>query len=363
MPTVLWWGRYDPQYSRNRIVCKLFSDLGWQVTTFRPWASSSGWLEAYGRGLQRPDLLWVPCFRQRDVGSALFWRDKWGVPLIVDPLISAYQKDVFEKGKWPADSRRAERRRLWEADLLGRADLVVADTPAHADYYGDILGVRPERLAVVYVGAEDSLFVPWTYPPLQEPYEILFYGSYLRLQGIDVIVRAAERIQTSNLKWVLLGDGDLKPVIQRQAQGLKNVVFEPWLAYADLPGRMARAHIILGIFGTSRKAGMVIPNKMFQTMALGRPVITRKSSAYPSELLQKDVIGWVPEGDPQALADRVRTWLATPEHLAQRGQQTRDLFERYFSANRLRNMLGNLLHQKLGLPRDAAAAAPLEKEN
>jgi glycosyltransferase involved in cell wall biosynthesis len=350
MPSVLWWGRFDPQYSRNRIVCKLFSDLGWLVAAFRPRASPLGWVEAHVRRLSRPDLIWVPCFRQRDVTSAAYWAKKWRVPLIIDPLISAYEKDVFEKRKWLPDDRRALKRRRWEAALLQQADAVVADTAAHAHFYQETLGVRAEKTAVLFVGAEEGLFEPQPHPVPQEPFEILFYGSYLHLQGVDVIVAAADRLRQLPLRWVLLGDGDLRPGIEQQARGVPNIKFEPWIAYTELPQRMARAHVVLGIFGTSPKAGMVIPNKMFQTMASARPVITRRSTAYPEELSGSDVIGWVPEGQPDALAAKVRDWMTDPAMLAERGQATRRLYETFFSETRLRGQLAWLLEKRLGLP-------------
>ena len=29
MKTILWWGRFDPGYSRNSVVMNLLNDLGW----------------------------------------------------------------------------------------------------------------------------------------------------------------------------------------------------------------------------------------------------------------------------------------------------------------------------------------------
>ena len=69
-----------------------------------------------------------------------------GMPLLADPLISAYDKQVFERGKFPAASRRGLRLKRWEAQLLGRADCVLADTEAHAAFFRDVLGVSGDRL-------------------------------------------------------------------------------------------------------------------------------------------------------------------------------------------------------------------------
>ena len=77
------------------------------------------------------------------------------MPLVFDPLISAYDKQVDERQKITAGSRAAEKLLRRERALFQRADRVVADTALHADYFAGQLGVAPERLAVVYVGAEE----------------------------------------------------------------------------------------------------------------------------------------------------------------------------------------------------------------
>ena len=48
-----------------------------------------------------------------------------------------------------------------------------------------------------------------------------------------------------------------------------------WVDYADLVSWISRADLCLGIFGTSEKAASVIPNKVYQVVAAGRPVCPR----------------------------------------------------------------------------------------
>jgi len=131
MPTVLWWGRADPEYSRNRILLKSFGDLGWQVDFYRPVSSHFGFMEAFFHRLNRPELIWLPCFCHYDISSASHWALKWKLPLVIDPLISSFEKEVHEKAKFAAGSRRGRKKRRWETRLFSKAAAVVADTPAH----------------------------------------------------------------------------------------------------------------------------------------------------------------------------------------------------------------------------------------
>ena len=66
--TVLWWGRFDPAYSRNRVYIALFKELGWDVRLFPvKYCCALGDLEWLIRGDKslRPNLVWVPVARQR----------------------------------------------------------------------------------------------------------------------------------------------------------------------------------------------------------------------------------------------------------------------------------------------------------
>lgn len=51
---VLFWGRFDPGYSRNRVYAALFRELGWDVDYFFvKWFPKFGDWEAVVRGLGR----------------------------------------------------------------------------------------------------------------------------------------------------------------------------------------------------------------------------------------------------------------------------------------------------------------------
>lgn len=343
MPTVLWWGRFDPDYSRNRILRQLLTELGWRIVDFRPAISGMADLEARLRRLPKPDLVWVPCFRQRDLAAARRWSRARGIPLVFDPLISAYDKQVFERQKVPPESASAKRLLAWESKLLHSADRVIADTPPHADFFADTLGVPRERLSVVYVGAEETLFHPAPMAPHDagRSFEVLFYGSFISLQGPEVIVEAARLYQGPPVRWVLLGEGPLRSACEEKAKGLANVTFESWLPYAQLPSRIHQADVLLGVFGTSAKASRVIPNKVFQALACGRPVITRTSLAYPAELSNRSGSGieWIEGGDAKQLAEVVASLASSRNALASLSERALATYQEFFSSRLIKSQL------------------------
>lgn len=351
-PTVLWWGRFDPLYARNAFLMRLFGELGWQVVSFRPRWSPLGQWEAALRPLPKPSLVWVPAFRQRDIAAAAAWARTRSVPLIIDPLISAYDKQVFERRKFDPGSARAERLHRWEAQCFSLADAVVVDTPAHADFFHEALAVPREKLHLIWVGADEARFRATPLPPNPEAGpEALFWGSFLPLHGPETIVAAAQCYQGPPLRLTLIGDGPLLARCQALAHDAPlppklTLTFAPPISYDALPERIAQAHFVLGIFGATPKAERVIPNKVFQGLASGRPVVTRQAPSYPEPVIQETASGllWVPAADPNALA-RCLTELAAsaPAHWQRLGEAARTTFLRHFNETTIRRQLAALL--------------------
>lgn len=352
MPTVLWWGRSDPGYSRNRILRKLLGELGWQITDFRPTLSGLADWEARLRRFPKPDLVWVPCFRQRDLAAASRFARAHDVPLVFDPLISAYDKQVDERGKLSLDSPRAKRLLAWERKLFQLADQIIADTPAHADYFAEVLGVSRDKVAVVYVGAEETLFTPHPIMPKQpgEPLEVLFYGSFIPLQGPETIIEAARLYQGPHVKWTLIGQGPLRRKCEEKAAGMNNVMFEDWLPYEKLPARIGQADILLGVFGSTPKAGRVIPNKVYQSLACGRAVVTSSANAYPEPLRIGENTGlvWTTAGNAHSLAEQVAALAADRDRLNALGNAAAETSRQFFSRDAIRNQLAATMYGLLG---------------
>jgi glycosyltransferase involved in cell wall biosynthesis len=342
--TVLWWGRFDPDYSRNRINRRLLADLGWQIRDFHPHVSATGDIEAALRRIQVPELVWVPCFRQRDVAAAARWAARHAVPMVFDPLISAWDKQAFERKKFAEDDRRARKLLEQERKLFAAADVILADTDAHRDFFVETFGLDGDRVVIVPIGAEDSLFKPSPPRSLGDgAVEILFYGSFIGLQGPQVIIEAARLYEGPPVNWRLLGQGPLLSKCREQARCLSTVSFEPWLAYEKLPARIGEADILLGAFGASDKARRVIPNKVFQALACGRPVITRAAAAYPAALAGSEGIAFVPANQPRALAAMVADWAGAPDRLAARCEAAASIYRQYFANDAIRNSLADAL--------------------
>jgi glycosyltransferase involved in cell wall biosynthesis len=201
-------------------------------------------------------------------------------------------------------------RLLWAGEWLASraADLAYMDTAAHARRMEGLFRLAPDSVGCVWVGAEQAFF---RIGPQRRPdkcLQVLFYGQFIPLHGIDTIIEAARLLRETPVRWTLVGHGQEAPRIRAMLarDPLPTLHWIDWVAYDQLGECMQRADVCLGIFGTSDKAASVIPNKVFQIVASRRPLVTRDSPAI-RELLADGppCVHLVAPGNAQALADAI----------------------------------------------------------
>ena len=183
---------------------------------------------------------------------------------------------------------------------------MIADTPVHADFYAQLAGISRERIGVVWVGARDDVFTPQSDAHRRDDL-VLFYGTFINLHGIDVIVRAAKLLQGDGIEVRIIGTGQEEAKITALLHELEptNVTRVPSVPLEQLAREIGEATVCLGIFGSSEKATRVVPNKVFECAAVGRPIVTADTPAMRAAFDDTE-LAMVPAGDPTALAAEIR---------------------------------------------------------
>jgi glycosyltransferase involved in cell wall biosynthesis len=312
-------GAYLPSYARHRVIQRGMQQLGVQVDE----VVDRGMLPIrWGRMIAA--LHRIPAGTPIVVGEAsnyltpvLLEARRLGIPLLFDPFVSLRDSIEDSTDGW----RRAALAPLLELiDRLNNwaAGAVILDTPQTRAYFVERLGLRPEKAHVAYIGAETDLFYPRPSPVTADaPVRVLFYGTFIPLQGIDVIVKAAAEVQreTSGIHVQIVGGGQTSAEIHALASRLqvRNITFGPaQIAYQQLPELIAGADICLGVFADRPKTTRVIPNKLYQCAAMGIPVITADTPAVRAGFDAGELV-LVPAGDHHALAAAVLALAADPQ--------------------------------------------------
>jgi glycosyltransferase involved in cell wall biosynthesis len=213
-------------------------------------------------------------------------------PVVFNPLVSLTDTLVEDRRRFRPGSLPARMLRSIDRHAFRAADLVVADTAAQAAFF---LSLGARRVEVCFVGAEDRLFEPGWSPPGDAT--ALFVGKLIPLHGLPTILEAARLAPDVHFR--VVGSGQLDRLLDDLPANVEHV---PWVEYEQLPAELHRASCALGIFGTSAKAARVIPNKAFQALACGTPLITADTPAARELLRDGESALLVPPGDPEALA-------------------------------------------------------------
>ena len=318
---VLYFGTYERDYPRNAQVISCLRRAGVEVHErhVAVWdGSRDNWRAgpvaalklavAEARLLPRPqtdfDALVVGYPGHFDLPAAR--RAARGRPVVFNPLVSLADTFVGDRARFRAGSPAARALEAVDRRALHAADLVVADTRANAEHLGELAGLPPERVEVAFVGAEERIFTPGWSPA--EPFTILFVGKLIPLHGLETVLGAARAAPELRLR--LVGSGQLEGLVRERPP---NVDWVPWVEYERLAGELHRAGCALGIFGTSDKASRVIPNKAFQALACGTPLVTADTPAARELLADGESALLVPPGDAHALADTLRRLAGDPE--------------------------------------------------
>ncbi len=329
-------GQFDPSYARNRTMAKALRRAGATVVTLtddRRYLQRTPALLARARG-QAFDLLLVGFPGQADVAVAKALGLAKGAPVVFDAFSSIWETAQDRGGRPPLVGRR--RIEDWASCRL--ADIVVLDTATHADFFRTWVGVPARKLRTAWVGADDELLQPR--PRGSGPgFRVLFYGTYIPLHGIDTIVRAAHELEQRGVEveMVLVGTGQTYDSVRALADGLAlaSVRFEPRMPVAGLAAEIAASDLCLGIFSDAPKAARVIPNKVFDALAMARPVVTADTPA-AREVLVHGVNAWlVPPADPGALAGAIAHLKGDEQTRARMAGAGHDLFRRRFSIDAL----------------------------
>jgi glycosyltransferase involved in cell wall biosynthesis len=241
-----------------------------------------------------------------------------GVPIIWDAFLSLYNTIVEDRRL--LSSRNPLARLIWAWEWLAcrAADRVVLDTRAHADYFARTFHLPESKIAAVFVGAEPDAFPCLAEPYVTEPAPIvLFYGQFIPLHGIDTIIQAARIARHEPIDWVIIGCGQEEIRIRSllDADPLPRVKWIPWVKYEELSDWLSCSRVCLGIFGDTDKAARVIPNKAFQILMSGKPLVTRDSPAM-RELVEPCHPGifLVPPANSHALIEAVRSAIQLPSN-------------------------------------------------
>ena len=215
--------------------------------------------------------------------------------------------------------------------LYGRARRVVINSPGFLPFLARY-GVPAGKIHVVPNGVDVRQFDPavrgeewraaWR---AADRFVVLYAGALGPANGLEIVLEAAALLRDTRALFVLVGDGKARGELAAAsaARGLDNVLLagaQPKRAMRDVLGA---ADACLAALRDIPLFRTTYPNKVFDYMAAGRPVLLAIDGVIRDVVERARAGIFIPPGDGHALAEAVRRLLETPDEAQTMGARGR----------------------------------------
>jgi glycosyltransferase involved in cell wall biosynthesis len=356
--TCCYFGTYRENYSRNQMmiaglrlnnvtVIECHETL-WHGIEDRIQTVSGGWmkpsfwwrfLSTYWRLLKKInkigdfDIIIVGYPGQFDVllAKVISWcKHK---PLVWDIFMSIYLISV-ERGMEESNKFTIKFMHQIEGLAVKLPNLLILDTTEYVKWFTQNYGIASERFRLVPTGADNRIFYPMQNDPAGSgEFQILYAGTFIPNHGVMYIVEAAKLLMDSPIIFILIGNGpDYSKAKQFVDQNhLINVRFIEWMEKKELVKQYIQADVCLGAFGTTPQSMMTVQNKIYEAMAMEKPVISGDSPAVRQVFIHGEHIYICQRASGQSIANAVISLFNNPSLRSQIAQNGYKLFKEQYS--------------------------------
>lgn len=344
---VLYFGVYDPDYSRNWVLINGLRKNGVEVEELRQKPARGAWLK----------LIWGYLKLKKDFtavvvgfpGQEMMFLARWlfrKKPIVFDAFTSHYGGYILDRKRWGEKSWRARCFRWLDYWSCRLAKIVLLDTQAHIDFFVKEFKLPPEKFRRIWIGANDDLFKAEKNTSAAEGvFRVIFFGTYVPLQGAEQIVQAAKILEKDQeIVFYFIGRGQDRNKAFNLARelGLKNIIFKDMLEPVKLRVEIGQADVALGLFGQTPKTPLVIPNKIYEALAMGKAVITADTPAIRELFSEKEMV-LVKAGNPRAIAEAILELKSNPTRRRQLAENGQRKFQQFAASSVLGRQLKEIL--------------------
>ena len=222
-------------------------------------------------------------------------------------------------------SRGAARRQI--VVIPNGVDVAPYDPAARGEAYRSEVGAGPNDVLVVYAGAHG---VP---------------------NDLDVVLDAAEILRDEkDVRFALVGGGRVRADLMERAERMKlsNLVFTEAVPKPRMPEVLAAADVCVAVLRPLRLFGTTYPNKVFDYMAAGRPLVLAIDGVIRAVVEDAGAGTFVAPGSAPAMASAVLRYARDPQLRVQHGGAGRACVEAHFQREDQGDALGELMREVVG---------------
>ena len=288
-----------------------------------------------GLGVEKVDLVWgtsPPIFqavtawllaRLKGARFILEIRDLWPAFAVAVGVVK--NKTLIRMTEW------------LEKFLYHRADRIMINSPGFFEHIrargGDDLTLIPNGADMTMFDPSDDGLAFREAHGLRDDFVVMYAGAHGLSNDLGVLLQAAAILRDErHIKVIFLGDGKDKDKLLSEAESLnlENVMFLPSVPKDEMSGALAGADACVAILKPIEMYKTVYPNKVFDYMAAGRPVLLAIDGVV-RDVVEKAGGGvFVEPGKPEKLADAILKFAHSKDQCLQMGKNGRAYLETHF---------------------------------
>ncbi|NOX62602.1 MAG: glycosyltransferase family 4 protein [Chloroflexi bacterium] len=242
--------------------------------------------------------------------------------------------------------------RWLERFLYARASHLLVNSPAYRDYLIET-GVHPTKISFIPNGVDVGMFDPanrgsafrrqWG---VEASFVVTYAGALGLANDISTLLRAAHHLrERKDIHFLLVGDGKERSRLETLSRewALDNVTFTGPLPKAQMPEVLAASDACVAILQDIPMFRTTYPNKVFDYMAAGRPIVLAIDGVIRSVVEEAGAGVFVPPGDDKALAKAITVLADDPEMARAMGERGRERVVQHFNRARQAQAFKRLL--------------------
>ena len=197
--------------------------------------------------------------------------------LVFNPLLVIYIGFAEEQGILSKNSLLGKAVKFFEQLAYHACDMVFADTPFQQVFFEKDYAMPKEKLRVLAIGADDKYYGFTQYTNNKKRLNVVYYGLYSPVHGVEYIIDAAIKLKSDpDIHFTMVGNGNTfeKNYDLAKKNKLKNITFYHNTPLDQHPAIIQKGDIFLGFLTNTPTVQRVIPNKVYQGLALNKVVLT-----------------------------------------------------------------------------------------
>lgn len=270
--------------------------------------------------------------------------------IVLDAFMSVYDSMILDRQSYGKYGWAALKYWLLDWFSCVLADVILLDAEEYIKYYVKTFKIKKSKFRRLLVGSDDKALYPREQKKETKNFLVHFHGTYLPLQGITYIIKAAKILEAAGVEFNIIGQmstyGEALELC-RQLK-IKNINFIERVPYEKLGEYMAMADACLGMFGATGKALRCSAFKVVEAIAVARPFITGDTPAMREIFQDRENCLYCKMMDAEDLAAKILELKNNPalrEKIARNGHQT---YLKYFTPKAIGAELKNIFEEVVG---------------